>query len=87
MTTGGATVSLVVAGLRSRHGGGMALVVGALFALAVGLLARTSGLDRDRAFYPTVEIVVASYYSLFAVMEHRHLRSFASRWPGERSLR
>jgi hypothetical protein len=46
----------------------MAFLVGALLALAVGLLARVSGLDRDRAFYPTVTIVVASYYSLFAVM-------------------
>ena len=44
------------------------VVVGALFALAVGLFARVSGLDRDRAFYPTVAIVVASYYCLFAVM-------------------
>jgi hypothetical protein len=26
------------------------------------------GLDRDRAFYPTVMIVIASYYALFAVM-------------------
>ena len=46
----------------------MALLIGALLALGVGLLARTSGLDRDRAFYPTVTIVVAAYYSLFAVM-------------------
>jgi hypothetical protein len=46
----------------------MAHLVGALLALAAGLLARTSGLDRDRAFYPTVAIVVASYYSLFGVM-------------------
>jgi hypothetical protein len=46
----------------------MALLVGALLALAVGLLARGAGLDRDRAFYPTVMIVIASYYSLFAVM-------------------
>jgi hypothetical protein len=46
----------------------MALLVGALLALAVGLFARVSGLDRDRAFYPTVAIVVASYYCLFAVM-------------------
>ncbi|KAB2663686.1 MAG: hypothetical protein DVB31_10545 [Verrucomicrobia bacterium] len=37
-------------------------------ALAVSLLARFVGLDRDRAFYPTVTIVVASYYGLFAVM-------------------
>lgn len=26
------------------------------------------GLDRDRAFYPVVTIVIASYYALFAVM-------------------
>jgi hypothetical protein len=46
----------------------MALLVGALLAFAVGLMATISGLDRDRAFYPTVTIVVASYYCLFAVM-------------------
>jgi hypothetical protein len=46
----------------------LALLVGALLALAVGLLATASGLDRDRAFYPTVTIVIASYYALFAVM-------------------
>jgi hypothetical protein len=46
----------------------VALLVGALLAFAVGLLATASGLDRDRAFYPTVTIVIASYYALFAVM-------------------
>lgn len=46
----------------------MALVVGALLALAVGLFATRVGLDRDRAFYPTVMIVIASLYALFAVM-------------------
>ncbi len=46
----------------------MALLVGVTLAIAVGLLARVGGLDRDRAFYPTVTIVVASYYVLFAVM-------------------
>jgi len=46
----------------------MALLVGALLAFAVGLFATVSGLDRDRAFYPTVAIVIASYYCLFAVM-------------------
>ena len=47
----------------------MALLVGAFLALAVGALLGTGvGLDRDRAFYPTVLIVVASYYALFAVM-------------------
>lgn len=46
----------------------MALLVGALLALAVGLFATAVGLDRDRAFYPTVTIVIAMLYSLFAVM-------------------
>lgn len=46
----------------------MALLIGALLALAVGILATSVGLDRDRAFYPTVTIVIASYYALFAVM-------------------
>jgi hypothetical protein len=46
----------------------VALIVGALLAIAVGLFAGGVGLDRDRAFYPTVTIVVASYYALFAVM-------------------
>jgi len=46
----------------------VALLVGTLLALAVGLFATVTGLDRDRAFYPTVTIVVASLYALFAVM-------------------
>jgi hypothetical protein len=46
----------------------MSYFVGVSLALAVGLLATTVGLDRDRAFYPTVTIVIASYYALFAVM-------------------
>ncbi|HSG65677.1 MAG TPA: hypothetical protein VLD39_11785 [Gammaproteobacteria bacterium] len=46
----------------------MALAIGVLLALLVGVLATTVRFDRDRAFYPTVTIVVASYYVLFAVM-------------------
>src|SRR2546430_2806409 len=43
-------------------------MIGVLLALAVGLFATRLGLDRDRALYPAVTIVVASYYVLFAVM-------------------
>jgi hypothetical protein len=43
-------------------------MVGALLAVAVAAFARIVGLDRDRAFYPTVMIVIAALYSLFAVM-------------------
>jgi hypothetical protein len=46
----------------------VALLIGAFLAIAVGLLATASGLDRDRAFYPTVTIVIAFLYALFAVM-------------------
>ena len=46
----------------------MALLVGVVLALSVGLFASFTGFDRDRAFYPTVTIVIASYYALFAVM-------------------
>jgi hypothetical protein len=46
----------------------VALAVRALLAFAVGLFATGLGLDRDRALYPVVTIVIASYYALFAVM-------------------
>ena len=46
----------------------MALGIGVVLAIAVGIFATTVGLDRDRAFYPVVLIVVASFYALFAVM-------------------
>lgn len=44
------------------------VAVGVLLAITVGLLGTIAGLDRDRAFYPVVAIVVASYYALFAVL-------------------
>jgi hypothetical protein len=43
-------------------------VVGLGLSLGVAGFARVVGFDRDRAFYPTVLIVIASYYVLFAVM-------------------
>ena len=46
----------------------MGYLVGAGLALAVAAFAALTGLDRDRAFYATVLIVVASYYILFAAM-------------------
>jgi hypothetical protein len=46
----------------------MEYLIGMLLSLAVVALAATMGMDRDRAFYPTVLIVVASYYVLFAAM-------------------
>lgn len=46
----------------------MPYVIGITLAASIALMARVVGLDRDRAFYPTVTMVVASYYVLFAAM-------------------
>ena len=46
----------------------MEYLIGLFLALAVAGLAIGVGFDGDRAFYPTVAIVVASYYVLFAAM-------------------
>jgi hypothetical protein len=46
----------------------MEYLIGVTLSLVVAAFAITVGLARDRAFYPTVLIVVASYYVLFAAM-------------------
>lgn len=46
----------------------MEYFVGIVIALTVSLSATFIGFDRDRAFYPTILVVIASYYGLFAVM-------------------
>jgi uncharacterized membrane protein YGL010W len=46
----------------------MPYVVGIVLSAGVAMFARLVGFDRDRAFYPTVMIVIALYYVLFAVM-------------------
>jgi len=42
--------------------------IGVALAVGVTIFARLVGLDRDRAFYPTILIVIAILYDLFAVM-------------------
>ena len=46
----------------------MALLIGFALAICVGIFATGVGLDRDRAFYPTVTMVIACLYVLFAVI-------------------
>jgi len=46
----------------------MGYAIGSVLAIFVSLFARLARFDRDRAFYPTVLVVIASYYVLFAVM-------------------
>jgi len=47
----------------------MEFIVGTSLALFVCGAASMLGMDRDRVFYPTVLIVIASYYVLFAVID------------------
>ena len=46
----------------------MGYAIGIVLAACVFLLGRVVGFERDRAFYPTVVVAIASYYVLFAVM-------------------
>ena len=46
----------------------MPYVIGIVLGLITTLIGRTVGFDRDRAFYPTILIVVGAYYVLFAAM-------------------
>ena len=56
----------------------MEYLVGVVLGLVVGGFAALSGFDRDRAFYPTALIVIASYYALFAVMGASSLAALAT---------
>lgn len=46
----------------------MGFMLGVLIAFTVSFLAARIGFDKDRAFYPTIMVVIASYYVLFAAM-------------------
>ena len=46
----------------------MEYLIGLTLSLAVAGFAAVIGLGRDRAFYPTVLIVIATYYVLLAAM-------------------
>ena len=46
----------------------MEYLIGLILSLAVAGLATVVGFDRERAFYPIVMIIIASYYVLFAAM-------------------
>ena len=46
----------------------MDYLIGVALALGVSVFAALAGFDRDRAFYPTLLVVIASYYVLFAAM-------------------
>jgi len=45
------------------------VVVGVLLAAGIAALAKFTRFDEDRSFYPTVLVIIASYYLLFAVID------------------
>ena len=47
----------------------MPFVIGIVVAVMVALAALSFGFARDRSFFPTVLIVIASYYVVFAVID------------------
>ncbi|MEW6324437.1 MAG: hypothetical protein AB1515_03515 [Nitrospirota bacterium] len=49
----------------------MEYMIGAVLAVVIGAMAAATGFDRDRVFYPTLLIVIAGYYILFAVIDGR----------------
>ncbi len=46
----------------------MEYLIGGLLAAATALLAGALGFARDRSFFPTLLIIIATYYVLFAAM-------------------
>jgi len=46
----------------------MKIAIGAILALSACGLGVVAGFERDRAYYPVILIVIASYYDLFAVI-------------------
>jgi hypothetical protein len=49
----------------------MEYLVGIIVAIALAVFGRVSGFDKDRSFYPTVLIVIAFLYVLFAAIDGR----------------
>jgi hypothetical protein len=51
----------------------MEYCIGVALSIDVAALAAIVGFDRKRAFYPTVVMVIAAYYVLFAAMGSNHM--------------
>ena len=47
----------------------MEIFIGIFLALGVGISTTWIGMDKDRALYPAIMIVIAAYYVLFACIE------------------
>jgi len=56
-------------------GHNMEYFIGFFLALGISIGATAIGFDRERSFYPTVLMVIALLYALFAIMAAQHMRS------------
>jgi hypothetical protein len=76
-------------------GSALEYLIGLILSVAAAGFATAIGLERERASYPTVLIVIASYYVLFAgmgvssrallveiVVASGFLNTCCTRWPG-----
>jgi len=54
--------------IRYREASLIPIVVGVLLAAGIAALAKFTRFDDYRSFYPTVLVIIASYYVLFAVL-------------------
>jgi hypothetical protein len=46
----------------------IAFIIGVALAIALSIFGRLTGYEKDRSFFPTLLIVIASYYLLFATL-------------------
>jgi predicted membrane protein len=46
----------------------MEYLVGIILGLVIATVAKITGFDKDRSFYPVILVVIAMYYVLFAIM-------------------
>ena len=47
----------------------IAFIIGAALAVALSIFGKLTGYEKDRSFFSTLLIVIASYYLLFAVLD------------------
>ena len=48
-------------------------IAGVLLAVGIAAFGKVTRFDQDRSFYPTILIIIASYYILFAILgDSRH---------------
>ena len=47
----------------------IAFIIGVGLAVVLAIFGKLTGYEKDRSFFPTLLIVIASYYMLFAILD------------------